>query len=130
LFSFNRNEQIAILALTGLLIVGSVISAIDYFWPSKIDNFEVRKAAVEVLPPILPQHAANDSSSVIVVNLNAATARQLQSLPQIGPKTAARIVAHRESNGPFKSVEDLTAIRGIGPRTLDKLRNRVSVGLK
>jgi competence protein ComEA len=59
------------------------------------------------------------------VNVNTATAEELQTLPGIGPALAARIVAHRESHGPFRSVDDLRKVPGIGPATATKLRGRV-----
>lgn len=62
-----------------------------------------------------------------LVNLNTAEAGELQSLPRIGPALAARIVAWRESNGSFRSVEDLLAVSGIGAKTLDALRSLVTV---
>lgn len=62
------------------------------------------------------------------LDLNRATAAELEKLPGIGPVLAARIVAWRETHGPFKSVEDLLAIPGIGPKTLEGLRDKVTVG--
>jgi competence protein ComEA len=55
------------------------------------------------------------------VNVNTATAEALQTLPGIGPALAARIVAHRESHGPFRSVDDLQKVPGIGPATATRL---------
>lgn len=125
MYTFNRNEQIAILALTGLLIVGSLISALDYFFPSHIDDFEVRKGAIPV-PEILPRSEAAPEQHALI-DLNTATAQQLTRLPQIGPKTAERILAYRQTHGPFKHVDDLTAVKGIGPRTMEKLRPLVTL---
>ncbi len=62
------------------------------------------------------------------LDLNRATAAELEKLPGIGPALAARIVAWRETHGPFKSLEDLLAIPGIGPKTLEGLRDKVTVG--
>ena len=59
------------------------------------------------------------------VSLNSATASELEALPGIGPKTAERIVAYRESNGPFATVEDLDDVPGIGPATVERLRGLV-----
>lgn len=60
------------------------------------------------------------------IDLNRATATQLQTLPGVGPATAESIIAHREQVGPFASLEDLDAVSGIGPATLEKLRDRVT----
>ena len=62
------------------------------------------------------------------VNLNTATAAQLDELPGIGPALAARIVEHRQKNGAFKSVEDLMAVRGIGEKNFTKIQGLLSVG--
>lgn len=63
-----------------------------------------------------------------VVDLNAATVEQLDTLPGVGPVTAAAIVAWRDANGRFTSVDQLGDVDGIGPARLDKLRNLVAVG--
>ncbi len=61
------------------------------------------------------------------INLNSASSAELQLLPGVGPAVAQRIIDHRAANGPFKRVEDLDNVKGIGPRTLEKLRELVSV---
>ncbi|MCV7401307.1 ComEA family DNA-binding protein [Mycobacterium fragae] len=62
-----------------------------------------------------------------VLNLNTATVQQLDALPGIGPVTAAAIVAWRDANGKFKSVDQLAEVDGIGPARLEKLRPLVRV---
>ena len=61
------------------------------------------------------------------VNINEATADDLDRLPGIGPSTARAIVDHRTRNGPFATVDDLLAVRGIGPAKLAELRQFVRV---
>lgn len=61
------------------------------------------------------------------VNLNTADAAALETLPGVGPAIAARIIAWRDENGPFRSVDELTAVSGIGERTLDGLRDQATV---
>ncbi len=61
------------------------------------------------------------------VNINTATAEQLQTLPSIGPSRAADIVEYRRKNGPFASVDELRNISGIGDATVKRLRERVAV---
>jgi comEA protein len=63
-----------------------------------------------------------------VINLNTATAEQLDSLPGIGAKVAARIIEYRQKNGPFRKIEDLMNVRGIGEKAFLKMKNRLSVG--
>jgi competence ComEA-like helix-hairpin-helix protein len=62
------------------------------------------------------------------VNINTADSTQLQLVPGIGPATAEKILKMRKSYGPFKSVNDLTAIRDIGPKRLEKMRKYLTVG--
>jgi competence protein ComEA len=61
------------------------------------------------------------------LNLNTASAQAFERLPGIGPVTAARIVVNREDQGPFTQVDSLQRVRGVGPKTLDKLRALVMV---
>jgi comEA protein len=62
------------------------------------------------------------------INLNTANSDQLQEVPGIGPATADKILKMRKSYGAFKSVDDLRAIRGIGPKRLEKMRKYLTVG--
>jgi competence protein ComEA len=61
------------------------------------------------------------------VNINSADATQLDALPGVGASTAAKIVADREANGPFKSADDLGRVSGIGPKKLETLKPLLSV---
>ncbi|WP_455113458.1 ComEA family DNA-binding protein [Rothia mucilaginosa] len=61
------------------------------------------------------------------VNINTATAEELQTLPRIGPAMAQRIIAWREAHGGFRSVDELDAVPGIGPSMLENLRPLVTV---
>ena len=65
--------------------------------------------------------------TVAVVDLNAATAEQLDTLPGVGPATATAILAYREEQGPFSSVDELLEVRGIGDAKLEQLRPLVRV---
>jgi competence protein ComEA len=62
-----------------------------------------------------------------VLDLNTATVEQLDALPGVGPTTAAAIVAWRQANGKFSSVDQLADVDGIGPARLEKLRPLVRV---
>jgi competence protein ComEA len=60
------------------------------------------------------------------IDVNAATTDELESLPGVGPATAAAIVTERERNGPFLDVDDLDRVPGIGPAKLEALRGLVT----
>lgn len=62
------------------------------------------------------------------VDVNVATAAELETLPGIGPVTAARIVIEREDHGPFVSIDDLTRVKGVGPATVERLGGLAVVG--
>jgi competence ComEA-like helix-hairpin-helix protein len=70
---------------------------------------------------------APSAPSTSPVSLNRATAAELATLPGIGPTKAQAIVESRAKQGPFRRVEDLQRVPGIGPATLERLRGRVRV---
>jgi len=71
---------------------------------------------------------AKKKSPAQPVNINTANSEQLQTVPGIGPATAEKILQMRKSYGAFKSVNDLLAIRGLGPKRLEKMRKYLTVG--
>lgn len=73
-----------------------------------------------------PQAAAPGAGDGLI-NLNRASAAELQGLPGVGPVLAERIVADREAQGPYASVDDLDRVSGIGPAILANLRSRATV---
>ena len=62
------------------------------------------------------------------IDINSASAVQLQEVPGIGPATADKILQMRKSYGSFKSVDDLLSVRGIGPKRLEKMRKYLVAG--
>jgi competence protein ComEA len=62
------------------------------------------------------------------LNLNTATAQDLDALPGVGPALAQRLIDYRTSHGPFKRLDDLTAVSGIGPQNLAKLKPYLVLG--
>ena len=77
---------------------------------------------------VAPHAAAKKKPPTQPININTASSEQLQLVPGIGPVTAQKILQMRKSYGSFKSVNDLEAIRGIGPKRLEKMRKYLTVG--
>jgi competence protein ComEA len=72
----------------------------------------------------------SEARPAVLVNLNSATANELDALPGIGASTAARIIEYRQKNGPFKKVEELMNVQGIGEKSFLKLRALITVAPK
>lgn len=62
-----------------------------------------------------------------LIPINTATQAELESLPEIGPSTARSIIAYREEHGPFKDIEQLIDVPGIGPATLNAIRDLITL---
>jgi len=67
------------------------------------------------------------TSAFAAVNINTATVQELEALPGIGAAKAEAIVKYREANGTFKAKEDLTQVKGVGEKILDKISNEIEV---
>jgi competence protein ComEA len=84
-------------------------------------------ASAVLAAPAAAQESSRRSTPAAAVNINTATASQLEELPGIGKATADRIVEYRQKNGNFKKVEDLMNIRGIGEKSFLKLKPLITV---
>ncbi len=74
-----------------------------------------------------PVSAAFRGKAETKLDLNRATLEQFQQLPGIGPALAQRLIDHRHAGGPFRSVEDLRKVKGLGPKRIERLRPLVMV---
>ena len=71
---------------------------------------------------------SRSAKPAMVVNVNSASAAELEQLPGIGPKVAARIVDYRTKKGPYRKLEELMNVQGIGEKSFLKLRSQLSIG--
>jgi competence protein ComEA len=78
-------------------------------------------------PGVVVPGGGTVGSSGGLININSASATELETLSGIGEVLAATIVEYREQNGPFTSVDDLMDVSGIGPATLEEIRDQVTV---
>lgn len=107
--------------VASMLIYTWLVASLAYDWFRE-------PAGTRVLPSTAGQPAVSRGSTLFELDINTATAGQLQALPDVGPRIAERIVMEREANGLFRSVDELQRVHGMGPKTLDKLRPMLTVG--
>lgn len=84
-------------------------------------------AAKQPAPSVSSQLAPRPATVKARLDVNQATVQEFDQLPGIGPALAQRIIDYRRSHGPFTGVEDLSLVKGIGPKKLDRLRGLVTV---
>lgn len=117
--------------LAGGVLPKAAIHSINLAAPLR-DGQKIEVPAVESqrqqsgIATTLKAPSATQTAQATVINVNTATAAELESLPQIGPAIASRIIAHRQLHGAFGSLDDLDEVKGIGPKTLEKLEGKVS----
>ncbi len=123
MFSLTRREQIVVALLVASLVIGGGISLWDHFSPEATENFQVVRVAK---PPETTSEEAVPPEPARKVNLNTAATKDLERLPRIGPKMAQKIVQWREKNGPFRTLNDLAKIPGIGKKTISEFEDKVT----
>jgi competence protein ComEA len=106
------------LGASGLVVAALAIAALATHAAGN-DGPEPPARAVRKPPPSAALNALRDGEHI---DLNSASASALQLLPGIGPALSRRIVEDREAHGAFETVDALTRVRGIGPRTVGRVR--------
>ncbi|MFH0931279.1 MAG: ComEA family DNA-binding protein [Candidatus Zixiibacteriota bacterium] len=132
-FSFTPQESKAIIFLIVVLLMGSGVTVYKKYHPDFAPELLIEKNFPEqkkVFEPV-KSSAIPDSIDLKIpdrkVNLNTATLKELESLPGIGPELGKRILEFREKKGNFSSIDELVNVKGIGPKTLEKLKNLITV---
>ncbi|MEG0765639.1 MAG: ComEA family DNA-binding protein [Pseudoflavonifractor sp.] len=118
--------KISKLEFVTLLLTAALLAfAGGWFFRGNQSAAPIQVETVRTLPPVqVPQLLPAPSVTPAVtekININIADEKTLQSLPGIGKKRAADIVAYREAHGNFRIVEDITKVSGIGESTLAEL---------
>jgi competence protein ComEA len=134
-FGFTRNELKVILFLAGALLIGAGLRwALSSSRPAPASGFDYAAAdrdfAERSRPPTSGTPARptpSTPSRTPAVNVNTAGREELMRLPGIGGVYADRILRYRREHGPFATVDDLDAVKGIGKKTLERLRPYVRV---
>lgn len=95
--------------------VAGISDNLAYTKQSELDGNSQSSAAAEGLKKTEP------------ININSALPTALDSLPGIGPAYAGRIIDYREQNGGFKAIEEIMNVKGIGPKTFEKLKDKITI---
>lgn len=102
-----------------------LVDELVIYVPKKGEELEEAPQIAITTPATSATSSAQSNSNT--VNINTATEAELTTLPGIGPSKAAAILAYREENGQFKTVEDLKNVSGIGEKTFEKLQPLIAV---
>ena len=136
----DEKKQVKIL-LSVLLLGAALFIVYAAFFASPVKIYEVHAngslqegsgengARIEVPEGAEGASGSKKSEAVFTekININTASFHELLLLPGVGEKTADEIIAYREENGDFSSVEDLQSVQGIGEKKMEALRERVTV---
>ncbi len=114
---FTKEEKIILLFLAATLFIGTGIlyyKKLNPACPFPPQNISFEE---KINPAFAPKGG---------VNLNKATREELVRIKGIGPVLAGRIISYREKYGPFKKIEDIKEIKGIGDKTFEKIRKELT----
>ncbi len=113
----------------GSRVVDAIAAAGGPLRAAKLINLNLARVLFDGEQIIIGDHQLqpNYSSQLGKVNLNLATSSQLEQLPGIGPVIAARILQHRDENGPFRQISDIQQVAGIGNTIYSKIKDQISV---
>jgi|TARA_B100000035_G_C20968280_1_gene539811 comEA protein len=130
---FTQQEKLIIKFLLGMISLGIVVTGYRYWFgkevPSAEDDILAFRAAVKRVAEEKEKNPAEKRQNQFQksVNINTSNKADLMSIPGIGPVTAERIILHREDYGLYQSVEGLLEVRGIGPKTFDKIKAYIKI---
>ena len=113
----------------GSRVVDAIAAAGGPLRAAKLINLNLARVLFDGEQIIVGNHQLqpNSSSQLGKVNLNLATSSQLDQLPGIGPVIAARILQHRDENGPFRQISDIQQVACIGDVIYSKIKDQISV---
>jgi competence protein ComEA len=118
---FTREERVVVLFLAVSLLVGSAVVQAGKVFPSVVPDFSGASGLSGQSPEV-------DALPTWPVDVNTADVTDLVRLPGVGPVRASEIVRLRELRGRYSTLEELLEVKGIGPVTLEKLRDKATVG--
>ena len=129
---FTRQESTVILFLLVSLLVGGVVFLLRGYRPLEVSSPEETRSIqrpdiAEMVEKTTQDKEEHKRKLEGKININTASAGEFQLLPRIGPSLSQRILAYREAQGGFKSIEDLKEVKGIGDKTFQRIREHITV---
>jgi comEA protein len=128
----NSKERTVLVFLIAVMLAGAGVSAWHHHRVQK--NIRAARAAIVEDSTARAQSALETaqsavriSQSAVLIDLNTASASELDLLPGIGPALAQRIIEYRNRRNGFKTVGELLQVSGIGPKKLEAIKDRVTV---
>ena len=128
---FTQQEKLIIKFLFGVIILGIVVTGYRHWFGESVPSAEkeimaFKSAAMRVAEEKEKNPGENRQTQLLKsVNINTSNKADMMTIPEIGIVTAERIILHREDQGLFNSVEELLNVKGIGPKTLEKIRTYI-----
>lgn len=141
MFNLTKSENRALLILVAVLVASAFIQWLQpYQMDSKLFDYSLQDSLFKTYSPDTLQLQKNDPPFVArkkpsekmrikkqslkkkSININSASKKELERLPRIGPVNAQRILEKREQLNGFSRIEDLLKVKGIGPKTLQKIK--------
>ena len=122
-----RSPDNVLLGTAILLLAGVILYNVFFTEPQVAEPAVAPSETVSAAETTTVSTTETTAPAYTKVNINTATAEELETLSGIGPAKAQAIVAYRETNGPFSSVNDLVNVSGIGEKTLAKIIDDITV---
>ncbi|MCX7795256.1 MAG: helix-hairpin-helix domain-containing protein [bacterium] len=107
--------------LDAINLASKLIDGSKILVPSKLKKLDISSGSNTSLGE------TSVGASVKKININTATAKELEELPGIGPTLAGKIISYRETNGPFKNIEDIKKVSGIGEKKFEAIKDLIIV---
>ena len=112
MFDFSKNEKAIIVFLFTAILIGSLVH-----------YYKIKSSSTEVyIQDVIKEEIDRPKT----ININTAGEKDLISLKGIGPVFAERIISYRDTDGPFKSIEEIMNVKGIGPKKFDKIKDSIT----
>jgi comEA protein len=125
IFSFTPQETKALIFLVAALLVGSGITLYKKTHTQFASELVPLGREAVVSPNDMKQSSLVPDAKLL--NINSATAEELQLLPGLGPNLSRRVVEYREVHGGYSKIEDIMQVNGIGPKTFQRIKEYISV---